>query len=169
MPQPQLIFFSWDPREETTLGGGVTVPKAFTAHLRYRSMGPVDLDIVVEGQRARVVALRANEASGLGITGMSIAQISIQRLLDSAVEAIATIRPVYGDDGTMHPSDPSSEEAIAVVRAATRRRISEERLAGVLEAAEAGGVEQVMAKENVGERQAFRLIKRAKQARGGDQ
>jgi hypothetical protein len=131
-------------------------------------MGEVQMDVVAEGGRARVVAIRVSESPGLGLTGVSIEQVSIRRLLDSAVEAMSLVpRPVINEAGTIRAHEPGTtqEQAMVAVRAATRRRVSDERLARVLDAAEAGGVVQVMEQEHVGERQAFRLIKRANESR----
>ena len=131
------------------------------------------MDVVAEGGRPRVVAVRMSESPGLGLTGVSIEQVSIRRLLDSAVEAMSLVpRPVIDEAGTMTAYEPGAtpEQAMVAVRSTTRRRVSDNQLARVFDAAEAGGVEQVMEQEHVGQRQAFRLIKRAKVSRrsGGE-
>ena len=174
MPQPEFMTFSWDPRvADAELGDGVGVPSSFTAHLIYSRVGAVELDVVVEDGReeglARVVAVRVRETPGSGVTGMSIAQVSIQRVLDSALAAIAVLPRFAMDDADppavsrIYEPTRTLEEATVVVRSATRKRVSDERLARIGAILNAGGgVEEVMAAEHVGDRQAFRLIARAK-------
>jgi hypothetical protein len=171
MPQPDHIAFSWDEATpEVDLGGGVRVPPAFRAHLFYSRLGgEVYIDVAVEGGRARVAAVHMSESPGVGITGVSIEQVSIRRVLDSAVQAMSFYAAwlsgrAPGTDVAAYLSGRApGAGAVVAVRAATRKRVSDDRLARVLEAAESGGVDAVMEQESVGERQAFRLIKRAKE------
>jgi hypothetical protein len=56
------------------------------------------------------------------------------------------------------------EDARSTAARATRKRVSDDRLAGVADVFREGGIADVMRHEHVGERSAYRLVAQAKAA-----
>jgi hypothetical protein len=156
--------FDFGDHSGVALDESTSVPSEFTAHLQIRNLGAVEMDVVAEPGRVRAVAVRITEpAPGAGLSNLTLARIPVQRLLESATSGMAWI---YAPNARRS----GSTDQRAAARTAIRRRMSDERLDRVAEVLKAGGgVHEVMAAEqaagsHIGERQAWRLIKRAREA-----
>ena len=140
--------------EKVEVEPGRAVPRSFTAKFDIDGVGRVDVDVESEPGRARIAAVRVSEPSpGRGVSGLTIGRMSASKLLEHAVSGVLFVTANTG-------ATRADEVAARVIR----RRMSDERLTRVAATlAAGGGVKQVMADENVGDRQAWRLIKRARE------
>jgi hypothetical protein len=139
------------------------VSRRFTAKLTWPDRHRAELDVAVEGRRARVTAVRIEEASERGVTGLTLDGVPVQQLLE---DVLATLTMVVTGPGTLEPVGTEAEatRAAGAVRRAVGRRGSSERLAEVAEAYAAGGVEAVVERVGVTSRHAYRLVAQAEEA-----
>lgn len=148
------------PRDRVPIGDrhDVLVPERFFAEFNL-DVGRVELELVAEPGRTRVVRVTIEETdAGSGVTGVTFDRVRLRALQEQATAYIAGF-----SSGTRDTQEAAT--------AASRQRVSDERLERVAETARAGGVEAVQEAEHVGRRQAFRLLARAKAAGfdvGGD-
>lgn len=145
------------------IGDGVYVPDVFTARCRLDTGTIVEIEIAAEPGRARATEVRVSEVQGRGITGLTIDGTRLHQLMRRATQTMAFIStPPSGARHEAFKSDVGRERQAA--GRAVRKRVSDARLSKVAEIIDNGGdVEDVMAAEHVGRRQAFRLIARAKE------
>lgn len=144
---------------------GVAVPREFAVKLALSSGVTVTMEIRVADRRADVTSLTVVESEGRGITGLTVDGLSVSSLLQKALSATAWVT-----------KDPHVSAASEVRRAAQdgtlrrgRRPISPQRLEHIAELIARGGTEaeidqRIMAAEDVDDRQARRLKKRAREA-----
>jgi hypothetical protein len=130
-------------------GRSIAVPSEFLA--RYPLPGAtVDLTIKAQAGKLRASMLTVTEDGEQGLRGVTLDGISIAQLLEDAGERMAWMSGA----GTASP----------LVGPATRRRLSDDRLREVAEAYRSGGIDAVKEQQHVGERQAWRLRRRAVEA-----
>jgi hypothetical protein len=127
------------------------VPNKFTAAYKTRKGHRVELDVVAEPGRTRVEQLRITATGDQGVLGVTIDDVSLQEF-----HRVATTMAAYLEGSGDGPG------VRRAARTATRRRITADRLTAVLEAFDEGGVAAVKTLDDCGERQAYRLVKRAK-------
>lgn len=157
VPQPALYIATNDQGrvEQATIGQApngrdIKVPREFTAVFDLE-VGTVELDVAAEPGRARVTQLRVSEHAGDGVTGLTVSKISVARLVERAVANM-----------TFMPTPSTMKVAGAATR--RRRRVSDNRLQEVAEEHATGGIAGIMESENISERQAYRLLRRAREA-----
>lgn len=162
-PPPALYLQPGDPdaMRKVTIGTGeddrnVTVPAAFSAVFDLRPAGAVRLDLEADHGRIRVVAVQVTEVNGDGVTGLTLDSVPLSQLLSRAAESAAFMASTVGF--------PDAREAAASASRRRRRAVGDDRLAAVGEAYERGGIEAVSETEGVSERQAYRLLARARAA-----
>jgi hypothetical protein len=160
VPPPALYLHAGDDMRRVTIGeaeGGreVTVPQTFTAAFDLPPAGMVRMRVETGQGRARIAEVEVTEPEGAGVTGVTIASIPVARLLESAVTYMA----VMGSGAGI----PASREAAG--RASRRRRpVDDDRLQEVAAAHAYGGIEAVRDSQHVSERQAYRLLRQAREA-----
>jgi hypothetical protein len=93
-----------------------------------------------------------SESDDRGVTGLRVDGIPVAKMLEQAVELMSWL------------SGQGTYQSRRDARTATRRRVSAGRLRQVAAAYERGGIEAVMEAEVVEERQAYRLLRRAREA-----
>jgi len=156
----KMVFaFDVSHRDAVVIDAQISVPASFTAYLQVRNFGDVELDVVAQPGRTRVVAARVTESTpGQGVSNLTIARLPIQRLLEASTRGMAWI---YG------PNRAGSSAVGSAAHRATRRKVSDDRIERVAEVLDAGGGEaEVMAAEHVGDRQARRLMRLARERAG---
>ncbi len=139
---------------------GTLVPRDFTAVFEVKGAGIVEMFIRTEGTRSTVSEVRITEREpGAGVTGLTFSKVSMTKLRDHAlrVAALMTSRPETQYFTAMKSADDAGRR---------RRSVTRDRLRGVIEAHEEGGMDAVMKKEMVGDRQARRLLHTARQELG---
>ena len=140
----------------TSDGQAVAVPRSFSAVYDVRPAGVVRLELRADHGRVRVAELQVTEAEdGDGLTGLTIDGIPLGRLLERAVTQMTFLSSTVGL--------PASREAAAQA-SRRRRRMTDDRLREVANAYARGGTRAVMDAESVSERQAYRLLRRARDA-----
>ncbi len=140
------------------LSDGLTVPEEFMAKFLLSSGVTVELEVRVAAGRARAVSVSIFEPPGAGLTGLSINGVTVASLLETAVTGLAWVTNSAGSTSVRTAAGKT-----------TRRRVNAERLARITEIVgdrpPAEAVDDVAKAEHVSERQAYRLIERAREAR----
>jgi hypothetical protein len=154
-PDPKLFLHVGE--ELVTIGAAddrdVRVPASFSAVYELRGVGVVTLAITAERGRTRVTHVEVNEIEDQGITGLRAGKVPVADLLERAVATMSYLSSTAGLPGTRQAA-----------RKATRRRVSDDRLERVADLYREGGAGAVMDEEAVGERQAYRLVRLAREA-----
>jgi hypothetical protein len=151
-------------------GVGLLGGRRIVARFEWPALGGVlELTAEVRDKRARVVSLHIDEepTNSHGLTGVTLAEIPLQRLLEVAMYGAG---PMVARGRGKLAAATTDEDASRVERAvqrAARRRTSDDRLVAVSDAYGDGknvAAQRVAEQLGVTERQAFRLIKQAKDA-----
>lgn len=150
------------------IGNGVAVPERFSFEATSPQGERVRCAVEVERDgRARVVAVEIVEADGQGVTGLTLARVSFQALLETALNGTHTQRlnPFpwhwFADRSELSDADRAEQDAVharaaQTIKKATRKRYTPERLEEIAAAYQAGGIKAIQAL-GFGERHARRL------------
>lgn len=153
--EPPVLYLGAGPTHRVVIGEAsgrpLSVPEVFTALFEVDPAGAVEIDVETEAGKSRVTAVRVVELERRGVTGLTVGRLPIGDLLVAAVDRMARM----GSGGA---------PTLAAARSASRQRVSGDRLAKVAAAYREGGIAAVIEVEPVSERQAFRLVARARAA-----
>lgn len=142
---------------------GSTVPAKLFARLVTDDVGAVDLTIETDGGRSRVSSITITETQpGAGVTASRLEHVPLQQMAEHAIRV--NIWPSDGAD-FLKPDNESRWEK--ETRNAVRRRtaLTDERLTAVLADYEEGGIDLLVERHFVSDRQAYRLLKEARARR----
>lgn len=146
------------------LASGVAVPRVFRAFLTLEN----DLEVVMEVE----VIDRVPRCVELTIKGSAVTtedlRLPVQRLLDNVVASVAM--PTSTANGVTTMAPPVTEDEVQRVvdasHTATRRRsLTDADLRRAADAYRSGGVVAVQAAMNVSEAQAYRYVRKAREAK----
>jgi hypothetical protein len=129
---------------------GCLLRETFEAVFGFPSGLVVEVEVKAQPGRARVSKVTTYEHEEQGIAGLSVERVSMSQLLSQAVVGMAWLE------------NRDRVTAMAAVRRAGRRRVPDDRLTDVAKAFLEGGIPAVKAAVNVEQRQAYRLVIRAR-------
>lgn len=161
-PEPHTVTIT-SPLEYVDIDsddGDVKVPGHFIAECRFADGLVAHLELVAERGRVRAVKVVLEAEDEGALHGLTLEKVKVRQMVEHATVIAARYR-----SSSVPDIDPLRRAAAA----ATRRRVSDERLeniADIYNSAETveDAVESVEEAEHVGRRHAFRLIAAARKA-----
>jgi hypothetical protein len=163
MPESKMSLFLYPGQtRKASLDGGAQVLERFAARFDFPTAS-VEIEVVTNDGRSRITTMHIEETDQRGVTGVVVGRVSASQLLGRAVHGAAWISSAP-TGLTLEAFQVDARRVNAAAGVAIRRKMSDDRLARITAILDGGGdVNNVMEAEHVGERQAFRLIKRARE------
>jgi hypothetical protein len=151
-PRPNVLLYKDRPTTTVHLEDGLDVPSVFVA--RWEQLpGIGSVDATIEVTRSGRACLTRLVIEGPRRT-RDVGSVSLRGVPNEEIKSLALLASSFS------VATPERERAAST--AARRRAVDTERLERVAADYERGGIEAVKASERIGERFAWRLVKRAK-------